>query len=110
MPAPTLVVAHAQDCPCPIEDCWAIPKHALQGQAIQGEYQTRANDGGLVFWPTISSAMADAAQNPKIEKISWTEAITGERVQLVRHAGFSDMSKEDVWVYEPIDRGNGDVV
>jgi hypothetical protein len=56
--------------------------------------QSRSEDGGLNFYPSIKMAMEAAETDLTIWKISWTDAITKERIRLVRQG--------DNWIYEPI--------
>jgi hypothetical protein len=69
------------------------------------EVQMRHENGDLLFRNTIRECMEYARMNIGIWKISWTDAITGERIRLVRHGEYT-------WVYEPIllldvDEGSG---
>ena len=63
------------------------------------DIQLRWTDGTITYVNTIKTAMKIAEISYQLEKISWTNASSGERVRLVK--GY-DSSNRRVWVYDPI--------
>lgn len=59
---------------------------------MSGPFQTRRDSGELRYFATLREAMADAADE-SVWKVSF-DAVSGERVRLVRH--------DQGWVYEPL--------
>jgi len=62
--------------------------------------QVRREDGAILFARSVTEAMQMANEDQTIWKISWTDAVTDERIRLVRHAGAIGLSPDgDLWVF-----------
>jgi len=61
--------------------------------------QLRFEDGSIMEAQSINEAMRIAKEHRSIWKISWTDAITDERIRLIRRVSGPI---QDVWIYEPL--------
>lgn len=64
------------------------------------EVQTRSEDNGCRYWPTVAEAVAHADQDLTVWKVSFNAG--RERIRLVRRATSSATVWRSGWVYDPI--------
>jgi len=75
------------------------------------EVQTRSEENGLRYFPTLKDAIQHALSDKTVWKISFSLP-NGEQVRMVAQIAFEDIQGDNVydWVYEPIFLGQDETL